>query len=132
MSICQRTVNCKNIWNVPWDALMCPLQITNDIEHLSSTLHGVNETFIRHPSNVENYSHGHKSDMGQPNQKKKKASRIIYFYTSLANFWLKIQNTDRYKRFWIFSTPAQSALNGPPNGPTSIWSKIQNRLSRAP
>ena len=51
---------------------MCPLQITNDIEHLSSTLHGVNGTFIRHPSNVENYSNDYKLEMGQPNQKKKK------------------------------------------------------------
>ena len=50
---------------------MCPLQIINDIEHLSLTLHGVNGTFIRHPSNVKNYSNSHKSETGQPNQKKK-------------------------------------------------------------
>ena len=52
---------------------MCPLQITNDIEHLSSTLHGVNETFIRHPSNVKNYSNGHKSETDQKKKKKKKS-----------------------------------------------------------
>ena len=45
---------------------MCPLKIINDIEHLSLILHGVNETFIHHPSNVENYLNGHKSEMGQP------------------------------------------------------------------
>ena len=68
---------------------MCPLQITNDIEHLSSTLHGVNGTFIRHPSNVENYSNGHKPETGQPNQKKKKVFRVTYFYTSLQIFGSK-------------------------------------------
>ena len=61
---------------------MCPLQITNDIEHLSLTLHGVNVTFICHLSNVENYSNGHKSET---EKKKKKAKLIgtIYFYTSV-------------------------------------------------
>ena len=71
----------------PWDALMCPLQITNDIEHLSLTLHGVNGMFIHHPSNVENYSNGHKSEMGQPNQKKKNTcpelERLSYTETFL-------------------------------------------------
>ena len=65
---------------------MCPLQITNDIEHLSSTLHGVDVMFICHPSNVENYSNGHKSGTGEPNQKKKILSRVTYFYTSLQIF----------------------------------------------
>ena len=69
---------------------MCPLQITNDIEHLSSTLHGVNRTFIHHPSNVKNYSNGHKSEMDQK-KKKKKASRIIYFYISVPIFDSKFQ-----------------------------------------
>ena len=32
---------------------MCPLQIINDIEHLTSTLHGLNGRFIHHPSNVK-------------------------------------------------------------------------------
>ena len=41
---------------------MCPLQITNDIESLSLTIHGVNAHFIHHPSNVENYSIYHKSE----------------------------------------------------------------------
>ena len=62
---------------------MCPPQITNDIEHLSFTLHGVNGMFICHPSNVENYSNGHKLEMGQPNKKKKFLSRVTYFYTFL-------------------------------------------------
>ena len=77
---------------------MCPLQITNDIEYLSLTLHGVNGTFIRHPSNVENYSNGHKSEMGQPNQKKKAASgSYIFLHLSAKKFWLKIPNTHRYR-----------------------------------
>ena len=32
---------------------MCPLQITNDIESLSSTIHGLIGRFIHHPSNVK-------------------------------------------------------------------------------
>ena len=63
---------------------MCPLQITNDIEHLSSTLHGVNGTFIHHPSNVENYSNGHKSETDQ--KKKKKNSLAEYIFTPLCQF----------------------------------------------
>ena len=62
---------------------MCPLQIINEIEHLSLTHHGVNGMFIYYPSNVENYSNGHKSETGQPNQKKKFCVRVTYFYTSL-------------------------------------------------
>ena len=68
---------------------MCPLQIINDIEYLSSTLHGVNQIFIHHPSNVENYLNGHKSEMDQP--KKKKLSSIIYFYTSVPIFHSKFK-----------------------------------------
>ena len=70
---------------------MCLLQITNDIEHLSSTLHGVNVTFICHPSNVENYSDSHKSETDQKKKKKKKLIGIIYFYTSVPIFASKYQ-----------------------------------------
>ena len=70
MSICHRTVNHKKIWNGPLDALICSLQIINDIEPLSSTLHGVNTCFIHHPSNVKNYSIGHKLETIQTPPKK--------------------------------------------------------------
>ena len=83
MSICHRTVNHKKIWNVPLDALICPLQIINDIEAISLTLHGVNACFIHHLSNVENYSIGHKSETGQPKKKKKKCVKFTYLYTFL-------------------------------------------------
>ena len=72
---------------------MCPLQITNDIEHLLLILHGVNEMFILHPSNVKNYSNGHKSETGQPNQKKKIVHPSYIFLHLSANFWVKTQNT---------------------------------------
>ena len=129
MSICHRTLNHKKIWNVPLDALICPLQIINDIEPLSLTLHGLNARFIYHPSNLENYSIGHKLETGQP-KKKKKVHQIHIFIHLSAHFELKIQNTHRYRNFWIFSTSGQSALNGPANGPEVRYSKIQNRLSR--
>ena len=54
-----------------------------DIEPLSSTLHGVNACFIHHPSNVENYSIGHKSKTGQPKKKKKRCVKFTYLYTFL-------------------------------------------------
>ena len=62
---------------------MCPLQIINDIEPLSLTLHGVNACFIHHPSNVENYSIGHKSETDEPKAKKKLLFWTTYSYTFL-------------------------------------------------
>ena len=44
-----RTINHRGISNVPFDSLTCPLQIFNDIEPLSSTLHGLNACFIHQP-----------------------------------------------------------------------------------
>ena len=128
MSICHRTVNHKKISNVPLDALMCPLQIINDIESLSLTLHGVNTCFIHHPSNVENYSIGHKSETGQP----KKVHQIHIFIHLSADFGLKIQNTQCYRSRLNFSTSGKWALNGPANGREVTYSKILNRLSRPP
>ena len=61
-----RTINGNKIWNAPLDALMYPLQIINDIEPLSLTLHGINRHFILQPSNIKNYSIGDKSETGQP------------------------------------------------------------------
>ena len=49
------TINHRKNFNVSLDALMCPLQIINDSEPLSLTLHGLNACFIHHPSNVKNY-----------------------------------------------------------------------------
>ena len=66
---------------VPLDALMCPLQIINDTEPLSLTIHGVNACFIYHPSNVENYLNSHKSKTSQPKEKKVLKT---YFYIFLA------------------------------------------------
>ena len=87
MSICQKTIKQKKISNIPLDALMCPLPIINDIEPLSSILHGVNACFIHHPSNVENYSIAHKSETGEP---KKKAHPSYIFLHLFANFGVKI------------------------------------------
>ena len=48
-----------------------------DIEPISSTLHGVNTRFIHHPSNVENYLIGHKSETSQPPPKKVRQIHIF-------------------------------------------------------
>ena len=81
---------------------MCPLQITNDIEHLSSTLHGVNGTFIHHPSNVKNYSNSHKSETDQKKKKKKKLSGRIYFYTFVPICDSKFQIAIATEKFELF------------------------------
>ena len=81
MLIFHRTFNYKKIWNAPLDAVMCPLQIINDIESLSLSLHGVNAHFINHPSNNKKYSIGHKSETGWAN--KKNLDKVTYFYTFL-------------------------------------------------
>ena len=132
MSICHRTVNHKKIWNVPLDALICPLQIINDIEPLSSTLHGVNACFNHHPSNVENYLIGHKSETDRPKQKKKKHPWRIYFYTFILVLGSKFKIQMAANLCWTFLTCVKSTLNGPANGPEVTYSKMQNRLSRAP
>ena len=88
-------------------------------------IHGVNACFIHHPSNVKNYSIGHKFETGQPNSGE-------HFFTPFCQF---MAQNSKYK--WpkvfieLFFTSGKSALSGPPNGPVVRYSKIQNRLSRA-
>ena len=75
---------------------------TIDIEPLSLTLHGVNACFIHHPSNVKNYSIGHKLETDQPKQKKKNGvleNIFLHLYTS---FGVKIQNTNGRKSLLNF------------------------------
>ena len=67
------------------------------------------------------------------NQKKEEKVLPSYIFLHLsANFGLKIQNTHCYRNLATFSTSCQLALSGPANGPEVTYSKIQNRLSRAP
>ena len=68
-----------------------------DIEPLSSTLHGLNAHFIHHPSNVKNYSIGHKSETDQ--SKQKKINRVLenIFLHLYTGFGLKNQNTNGRK-----------------------------------
>ena len=77
------------------------LQIINDIEPLSLTLHDLNARFIHHPSNVKNYLISHKSETGQPKKKKKVHPSYIFLHLS-ANFGVKIQNTRRYRNWATF------------------------------
>ena len=68
-----------------------------DIKPLSLTLHSVNVSFIHHPSNIKNYSIGHKSETGQP-KKKVHPSHIFLHLKFLA------QNTKHplLQKFWNF------------------------------
>ena len=86
--LAHRTVNHRKICNALLHAPMCPLQIINDIEPLSSTLYGANAHFIHHPSNLENYSIGNKSETSQP---KKGFITRKYFYTFLEIFGSKFK-----------------------------------------
>ena len=63
----------------------------NDNEPLPLTLHGLNAHFIHHPSNVKNYSIGHKSETDRPKQKQKIVFWRIYFYTSILVLGLKFK-----------------------------------------
>ena len=76
---------------------MCPLQIINESEPLSLTLHGVNACFIHHLSNVENYSIGHKSETDQPKPPQKIVILDNIFLHPSANFEVEIQNTHCYR-----------------------------------
>ena len=67
------------------------------MEPLSLTIHGLNTCFIHHPSNLENYSIGHKSETDWPKQKKKiivLENIFLHLYTC---FGLKSQNTSGRK-----------------------------------
>ena len=75
--------------NASLDALMCPLQIINDIEPLLLSLHGVNPCYIYYPSKVKNYTINHKSETTQ--LKEKKCIKITYFYTFLQIFGSKFK-----------------------------------------
>ena len=97
MSICHTTVNHRKILNAPSDTVMCPLQIINDIEPLSLTIHGVNMCLIHYPSNVENYSIGHKSETDRPKQKQKNSVLENIFLHLYTGFGLKNQNTNGQK-----------------------------------
>ena len=81
---------------------MFPLQIINDIEPLTLTIHGVNSHFIHHPTNVQNYSIGHKSETDQPKQKQKNGVLENIFLHLYTGFGLKNQNTNGQKSLLNF------------------------------
>ena len=60
---------------------MCPLQMTNDIEALSSTIYGLIGRFIHHPSNVKITWAAISWKPINQIKKKNKPFLITYFYT---------------------------------------------------
>ena len=92
------------MYNAPLDVLMCPLQIINDIESLSFTLHGAITCFIHHLLKLENYLIGLNR---KPVNQKEKVHQIYIFVHLSAKFWLKIQNTHCYRNFVNFFTFSQ-------------------------
>ena len=76
---------------------MCPLQIINDIEPLSSTIHGLIGRFIHHPSNVK-ITRAAISRKPIDQIKKKKKTIFNYIFLHLEKYlWLKNQNTNGRK-----------------------------------
>ena len=76
---------------------MCPLQITNDIEPLSSTIHGLIGRFIHHPSNVK-ITRAAISQKPIDQIKKIKKYSFNYIFLHLdKHLWLKNQNTNGRK-----------------------------------
>ena len=74
---------------------MCALQIINNIEPVSLTLHDVNARFIHHPSNVKNYSIGHKSETAQPPKKRYIKFTYLYIFLQILGSKFKIHiNTE--------------------------------------
>ena len=102
-----RTTNCRKICNAPLDALMCPLQIINNSEPLSLTLHGVNACFIHHPSNVQNYLICYKL---RTSQSKKKGSSKLHIFTPFCKFltqnskYPSLQKFGKFFDIWAIST----------------------------
>ena len=126
MSSCQRTVTHRNIWNVPSDALMCPLQIIN--QHWSPIIDpswSKRDIYLSttHPMSKITWAAISQKPINQIKQFKKLSSGI-YFYTCVQFFGSKIQNTNGQKSLLNFLTSEKLALNGPTNGPMVIWSQF--------
>ena len=58
-SIYHRIINCKHLWNTPLDTLIYPLQINNDIQPLSLTLHAISRHLIHQLCNVKKWLNQH-------------------------------------------------------------------------
>ena len=99
---------------------MCPLQIVNESEPLSLTLHGVNTCFIHHPSNVKNYSIGHKSETNRPKPRKKIVILDNIFLHPSANFEVKIQNIHHYRSRLTFQHLEKHHLTAQQTAPGEI------------
>ena len=75
---------------------MCPLQIINDIEPLSSTIHGLIGRFIHHPSNVKITRAAISRKPIDQIKKKKNIFNYIFLHLD-KHLWLKNRNTNGQK-----------------------------------
>ena len=133
MSICHRTVKHKK-------NLKCTLRCS----YMSSTNHQLtlnpyHRPFMvlmhalstTHPMSKITRSAISRKPINQ-NRKKKFVFWRIYFYTFILVLDLKIKMQMAENHCLTFWTCVKLTLNSPPNGPQVSYSKIQNRLSRAP
>ena len=102
----QRAVNFKKNCNVILDTLMCPLQMTSDLELISLTPHVINGHFTHQPP----ISKITQLVITQRPVKKKKVHLSYICLHVCANLWLKIQNANHYRNSETFSISVQSAL----------------------
>ena len=132
MSICHKTVNHKKIWNVHLDALICPLQIIN--WHWTPIIDPSWSKRMLYPPPHPMSKITRSAISRKPIDQNKKKIDLwrIYFYTFILvlGWKFKIQMAENLR--WTFWTCVKSTLNGPANGPEETYSKIQNRLRRAP
>ena len=106
-----RIVNRKNYQKLFFSSLICPLQMTNDIEPLSLTLHGVNGHFIDPPQMVKITKSAIVRTADKIFKNKKNLSRRILFDTFVATYGPKFLIAYASHEFELFFFEKLS-LNG--------------------
>ena len=127
-----RTVDCKNYQKIFFSSLMCPLKMSNDIEPISLTLHGVNGHFIEWPPMLKMTKSAIIGTAGKifKNKTKKNHPWGILFNTFVPIYGPKVL----IAYVWEADTTLvfeKLALNSLRNGPGVTYSKFQNRSSRS-
>ena len=119
----------KNL-NALLDALTCPLQIIN--WHWTPIIDPSWCKCMLYPPPIQCQKLLDRSLFGNRSTKQKKGpleNIFLHLYTDFGSKF-KIQMAKNFH--WTFLTSGKSALNGPANGPVVRFSKIWNRLRRAP
>ena len=115
-------------WNVPLDALMCPLHIINYC--WTPIIYPSWCKCTLYPPTIKGWKLSAVLWLLVKSFKQKKFCIRTHIFTSLCLSEFKIQMAKKFH--WMNLTSGNSALNGQANGSVVIYSKIQNRICRAP